>query len=254
MSELQHAAIEQMGKHEDTSDKYTPISTRLIIDSLESRGFELDGVNVAGVRKQSNQGFQKHLVTMRYKELETADGCPTIIIQNSHNRSSGLKFHTGFIRFACMNGLILGDGIEEQKIRHSSNWKEKATWFLDNYMHEVARLQEEHDAMMAKRISRYDMMLMAEEACKIRYDIKDILDPNELNLVRRVEDRGTDLYSAYNRIQESLIQGLFQRRITKTDDDGIVTHSEWGKASKITSTDEIIRINKEVRQLALSVA
>ena len=250
-----HQAIEQTERHEDTSDKYTHISTRLIIDSLEARGFEVDNVNVAGVRKQSNQGFQKHLVTMKYKELETPEGCPTVIIQNSHNRSSGLKFHTGYIRFACLNGLILGDGIDEQKIRHSSNWKEKATYFLDNYTKEVERMQREHEQMKRIQLTNYDQMRLAERAVELRYTLKDVMDANELNLVRRVEDRGDTLYYAYNRIQEALIHGLFTRRVSNYNEETKqVEYSDWGKANKITSNDEIVRLNKGIRELVMEMA
>ena len=253
MSILQHATIEQTTAHEDTSDRYTQISTRHIIDSLEARGFELDGVNIAGVRKASNQGFQKHLVTMKYKELETSEGVPTIIIQNSHNRSSGLKFHTGFIRFACMNGLILGNGITEHKMRHSASWQEKATAFLDNYVNEVARMEREHERMRNQYMSASMIQELAHKAVQIRYKSRNILDSNELVLIKRKADLGNDLYHVYNRIQEALIQGNFQRRIENVVDDK-VEYSDWGKANKITSTDETIRINKELRTLVMEMA
>lgn len=200
MSIIQHEAIEQTMKHEDASDRYTHISTRLIIDSLESRGFELESTNISNVRKASNKGFQKHLVTMKYKEMETKEGVPTVIIQNSHNRSTGLKFHTGFIRFACMNGLILGDGINEQKIRHSQNWKDKATNFLDNYSNEVHRLEWEHDRMKSQYMSASMINELAHHAAGIRYDQRDVLDTNELSLIRRKADIGSDAYSVYNRL------------------------------------------------------
>ena len=95
----------------------------------------------------------------------------------------------------------------------------------------------------------------AHMAAQIRYDKIDVLDSRELTLVRRSEDIGSDAYTVYNRVQEALINGLFQRRVRNTDKEtGEVTVSDWGKASIITSTDEIIRINKEVRQLALRIA
>lgn len=246
-----HPAIEQINKHEDTSDKYQHISTRLIIDSLEARGFELDNTNVSRVRKLSNQGYQKHLVTMKYKALETKEGVPTVIIQNSHNRTSGLKFHTGFIRFACMNGLVLGSGINEQSFRHANGWREKTIAFLDNYTNEVNRMEEEHEIMKSKNVTGIDQMMIAKRAAEIRYKLSDVLDPMELNLVRRPEDRGTSLYKLYNRLQESLIHGHFQRRVWNEEKE---QYSEWGKAAKITSNDEIIRINKEVRELCLGAA
>lgn len=245
-----HTAILQTEKHEDATDRYTHISTKLIIDSLEARGFEIDNTQVSRVRKQSNQGFQKHLVTMRYKELETKEGCPTVIIQNSHNRTSGLKFHTGFIRFACMNGLVLGDGITEQKIRHSLNWKDKARDFLNSYENEVMRLESEHDYMHKKNLTPYSIQYFAKEASKIRYNEQSILDPNELIIARRPEDVGNSLYKVYNRIQEALVQGHFTRRVLNQENEW----SDWGKAAKLTSNDEVIRVNKELRQLALEVA
>ena len=254
MSELQHQTIEQVGRHEDVSENYQTVNTRKIITSLEHRGFELYNTQVAGARKQSNHGFQKHLVTMTYEDMRTEEGVPTVVIQNSHNRSSGLKFHTGMIRFVCSNGLILGDGVEEKSIRHSRGWEEKATSFLDNYLISVARMEEEHQAMKNKRLSRYDMMLLSERAVELRYKLTDVLDSNELNLVRREADRGADLYKTYNRLQESLLQGLFKRRVQHVNDEGILITSDWGKASKISSTDETIKLNKELRKLVLEVA
>ncbi len=250
MSALLHAAIEQTSKHYKRGDNYEVISTRLIIDSLEARGFELEGVNVSRTRLQDKQGFQKHLVTMKYKELETKEGVPTVIIQNSHDATRALKFHTGFIRFACMNGLILGDGIEETRMLHNGDWKEKATNFLDNYSKEIHRMEWEHDKMKGQYMSASMIAELAHEAGKIRYDSRDILDTAELNLIRRPEDVGNDAYKVYNRIQEALINGLFQRRVKNKTENGI-EYSPWGKAAKITSNDEIVRINKDIRSLVL---
>lgn len=250
-----HTAILQTEKHEDTSDRYAHINTKEIMDVLTDAGFQLDNTAVSRVRKETNEGFQKHMVTMTYEALRSTEGVPTVIIRNSHNRTSGLQLHTGYIRFACSNGLILGTGIEDQKIRHSMNWADKANKFLDGYLHEVARMEEEHQQMTAKQLTRYDMYYLANEAAKIRYDLDDVLDPMELNLVRREADRGLNLYKAYNRMQEALIQGHFQRRTKALDQStGQIIYSDWGKANRLTSQDEIIRVNKEIRELCLSVA
>ncbi len=254
MSILLPESVTQLGRHEDVSEKYTSITTSDIITSLEGRGFKLDGINVARVRKQSNQGFQKHLVTMKYNELTTAEGVPTIIIQNSHNRSSGLKFHTGFIRFACMNGLVFGSGIEEKSIQHSQKWQEKAESFLDGYLEQVAQMNRQHERMKSQYMSASMISELSHRAAAIRYNPVDVLDTNELSLVTRVEDIGSDLYTVFNRIQESLITGSFKRRIQQIDDEGKTSYSPWGKAGKITSTDENLRINRKIRELALEYA
>ena len=251
MSALQHTAIEQTMAHQDVSDKYVQISTRDIITSLENQGFELDNVNVANVRKESNRGFQKHLVTMKYNDLATPEGVPTVVIQNSHNRTSGLKFHTGFIRFACTNGLVFGTNISEKSIQHSAKWQDKAEHFLSNYMEEVAKMDRTFSRMRNQYMSPTMIQDFSYRAAGLRYDQKLVLDTNELSLVTRSEDVGNNLYIVYNRIQEALMKGSFKRKVENIDDEGIITHSDWSKAPRITSTDETMRINRQISELAM---
>lgn len=236
------------------SDRYKLVNTQKIITTLEGRGFELEGVNAARVRKVENVDKQKHLVTMRYNAMATPEGVPTIIIQNSHNRSSGLKFYVGYIVFACLNGLVRaseGD-VKSLSIRHSDGWEEKANDFVSSYVKDVELMNEEHVYMKMRTLTELQRRRFVEEAVKIRYKLEDVLDPNELTLVRRVEDRGDSMWNTYNKTQEALIHGLFQRR-TRAEVDGKIIVSPWGKANRITSNDEIIRINQEVRELALTI-
>ncbi len=250
---LSHPVLTQTEPREGVSSKYQLVNTQDIITTLEGRGFQVDNVQVAGTRIAENFNKQKHMVTMRYEQMKTSEGVPTIIIQNSHNRSSGLRFHTGFIRFACANGLILGEEIETTSIHHNQGWRDKANTFLHGYMESVARMEAEHQRMKETRLSRYDMMLLTEKAVELRYDPKDVLDHNELNLVRRVEDRGADLYHTYNRIQEALIGGMFQRQTHRIDEDGLKITSPYSKATKITSNDENIRLNTQLRELVMEM-
>jgi hypothetical protein len=238
---------------EDVSDKYQMINTEDVLHRLSNIGFELEGIQVAGVRKESNRDKQKHLATMKYKDMETPEGVPTIVIQNSHNRSSGFNIHTGFIRFACMNGLIAGSNIESLKVKHTNQeWDYLFGNFIYQYMDNVQKMQEEHRRLASKVWNSVKLRYFLEEASKIRYNIEDVMDINELNLVRRIEDRGNDGYKIYNRVQEALTQGLFTRRTKRTTEDG-VTIDNWSQAKKLTDQREIIRVNKEVRELALEV-
>jgi hypothetical protein len=252
MSKLElHPVLTQNIPRENVSDKYKLVNTSDIIAKLKDRGFVFDNLQAAGVRVADNVDKQKHLVTMRYEEMRTEQEVPTIIIQNSHNRTSGLKFHVGTIRFACLNGIISGSDIEEKSIRHSIGWEEKTNIFLDSYLAKVEKMNRQHNRMRNQYMSDHMIREFAYLAGKIRYDSKDILDSNELALVTRSEDIGNDLYTVFNRIQESLLKGSFKRRIPTLDDDGLLTYSPWQKASKITSTDETLRINKAIRALAL---
>ena len=81
MSVLPSSVLQDTAHHK-VSDKYTHINTTLIIDKLLNNGFELYEAKEANVRKVDNMGYQKHLVTLKYSELETSEGVPTVVISD----------------------------------------------------------------------------------------------------------------------------------------------------------------------------
>lgn len=248
------SVFKQTQPRKGVSERYQMINTESVISELiDSHGFKLDNVSVAGARKQENVDKQKHLATLRYEALKTPEGVPTVVIQNSHNRSSSFQVHTGYIRFACSNGLIAGTNIESMKVQHTAqNWNELLGGFVNQYMDNVHLIEQEHTYMQKKQWTAVQLRYFLEKASELRYELNNIMDINELNLIRRVEDRGNDGYHIYNRVQESLINGLFQRRTVRTNDDG-VEFDNWSQAKKLTDTKEIIRVNRQVRDLALEV-
>lgn len=236
------------------SDKYEHINTAKIIGALQRHGFTLQDYSIANVRKEENRHFQKHLVIMKYEELQTKEGAPTIVIRNAHNATSSLQLITGFIRFACSNGLILADGeVQKTAITHNRFWKENLNAAFDAYKKDVEKMQQEHDYMLNKQLTPVELKELLRQSVELRYKIDDVLDPNELNLIRRVEDRGNDLYTTYNRIQESLVHGLFTRAIHHTDDDNKIISTSWSKPKALRAQDEIVRVNQELREIALAI-
>ena len=246
--------FKQTQPKEGVSQRYQMINTESVITDLVNKySFKLDNIQVSGVRKQENVDKQKHLATLKYTALETNEGVPTVVITNSHNRSSSFQVHTGYIRFACANGLIAGTNIESMKVQHTAqNWNELLNGFISQYMNNVSLMEEEHNRMKRKSLNDITLRYFLSEAAKIRYDIKDVLDINELNLIRRPEDIGLDMYKVYNRVQESLVNGLFTRRTKRTTEDGVIIDN-WSQAKKLTDQKEIIRVNKEIRDLVLEV-
>ena len=244
-------SVIQTQRHAEVSDKYVGVNTESIVTTLEDRGFSVYSAKQSNVRKEENRGFQKHMVWMKFDELETAEGVPSIVIMNSHNRSSSLKLHVGYIRWACSNQLVGGSNISSISLRHSQNWQDKAEHFLSNYMEEVAKMDRTFSRMRNQYMSSTMIQDFSYRAAGLRYNQKLVLDTNELSLVTRSEDVGNNLYVVYNRIQEALMKGSFKRKVENIDDEGIITHSDWSKAPRITSTDETMRINRQISELAM---
>jgi hypothetical protein len=87
----------------------------------------------------------------------------------------------------------------------------------------------------------------AKKSLEIRFkdEIENIeIDLEELLKPTRVEDKGTDLWSTYNVIQEKLINGLFNYKY------GIKVR----KARKIKNFQQDIKLNTELYNLALEYA
>ena len=249
MSVLPSSVLQDTAHHK-VSDKYTHINTTLIIDKLLNNGFELHEAKEANVRKLDNMGYQKHLVTLKYSELETSEGVPTVVIRNSHNRSSSLSLFSGYIRFACFNGLIAGSSIESVSMQHKRNWEQDVDSFLMGYQSKINKLHNEYESMKLFRMSSYDEKRFTQQAAELRYPIDDYMDYRELSRVRRVEDRGDNLWVVFNRVQENILKGDFERKvISESEELGKI--ETWGKARIITDNDEILRINRSLHNLAM---
>lgn len=243
-------SVTQDKAHHKVSDRYTQINTSLIIEKLLDSGFELYEAKEANVRKVDNVGFQKHLVTLKFSELETAEGVPTVVIRNSHNRTSGLSLFSGYIRFACFNGLIAGSSIESFNIQHKRSWEQDVDTFLNGYVDTIYQLQEDYNKMKFYRMSSYMEKDFTKKAAQLRYSLDDYMDYRELSRVKRIEDRGNDLYRIFNRVQENLLAGDFERRIVNESEE-LGRVESWGKAKIITNTEEIVRLNRSLHDIAM---
>jgi len=159
-----------------------------------------------------------------------------------------LRLLSGYIRFACSNGLIIGTGIESMNMRHQKDWKQPVHKFLDEYADTVAQKAEERLEMQKRPLAHVNLRNFLEEAVSLRYSLKDVMDIYELNLIRRQEDVRRDVWTTYNRVQEALTQGLFTRRIKHEDKEN------WSQARKLTDINELSRVNTELYKLALEYA
>lgn len=251
----------------NTSERYNQVSTQQVIDEMNQYGknFKIMNFSQANVRKKDKRNKQSHLLMLQGDGSELIAGNNMqIALANSSDRSSALKLHIGVFRAICLNGMILGEEFMEPiSIRHLSseankdNWKHSVASLMDEYENIQLRTSDMIERMMNKRLSYYDM---AEFATKVSTDILspvitgDLVDPLQMLVAQRSEDVGKDLYRTYNKIQEYAIQGGLHRIIKKTDPDepsrivDIVSNTH-----KITDTDKVVKINKQIHSLAMEI-
>ena len=123
LREIAPSIFTQVGS-ESTSDKYTHIPTDQVIKDMELLGWGVVDAKEVQSRKESTNGFQKHLVVFRNNDvvINGEDGdtvYPQVLLTNSHDGKNSFQFTAGLFRMICENGLVIAtDTFEDVKIRH----------------------------------------------------------------------------------------------------------------------------------------
>lgn len=236
--------------HESRSDRYAYIPTMTVIDGLRKEGFEVYGVGQNRTRIEGKRNFTKHVVRMRHASMlapKVGDSIAEIILTNSHDGSSGYQLSSGFFRLVCSNGMVVGNAQNDISVRHSGNVMdnviEGATRVLDDLQIGMERISQ----FQGIQLNREEQVVLANAALQLRYD-----NPAEAPIVatslltpRRWDDRANDLWSTFNRIQESVIKGGVRGRNA---------NGRRMSTRAVTGVTEDLKLNKALWSLADGMA
>ncbi len=230
-----------------TSDKYAHISTEKIIDDMQLLGWGV--VDAKQVKARKGEGYQKHLVVFRNNDIQITaeDGdnvFPQILLTNSHDGKNAFTFTAGLFRMVCENGLVVSSReFENMKIRHYGYSFEELQETIKAMVEKLPLTVESLNKFRQVELSQEQALDFAKRALEVRLgeldniqiDFQDLLTPT------RSEDRGNDLWSVYNVIQEKVIHGMFNYKY------GVKSR----KARKIKNFKQDLVINERLYDLAL---
>jgi Domain of unknown function (DUF932) len=190
--------------HGSRSDRYAFVPTSAVIAALRKEGFEPVDATQSAARTLEKIGFTKHMIKFARPSAALAkvgDTVPQVCLVNSHDGSSVYELMSGLYRLACSNGLIVSDGqFESVSIRHTGN-------VVGEVIEGSFRVIE--NAMKAGEVAaEWKAIAFATAAMALRFGgEKQPFYPERLLNVKREEDRGQDLWTAFNRVQENLLGG-----------------------------------------------
>jgi len=232
-----------------TSDKYAHIPTDRIIDDMALLGWGV--VDAKQVKARKGEGYQKHLVVFRNNDIQITaeDGdnvFPQILLTNSHDGKNAFTFTAGLFRMVCENGLVVSSReFENMKIRHYGYSFEELQETIKAMVEKLPLTVESLNKFRQVELSQEQALDFAKKALTTRFnedEIKNIqIDLNELLNPTRVEDKGNDLWSVYNVVQEKIIHGMFNYKY------GVKTR----KARKIKNFKQDLVVNEKLYDLAL---
>jgi len=264
--ESSYNPVLQTVKKSTTSNKYQFISSNSIGKFFESQGFTCEGVSHANVRKEEKRGFQKHLMLFSRPDLLIdGDNKLQLLVQNSHDSSSSLTINTGVWRAVCANGLVSGNDLFTQKVRHigksiNDQLKESLYYILGH----MAELKDQVQAMKNTTLNYQQSDEFIKNVVEMRFDkVKNVhsIDLTTVDRIRRSGDMGQDLYTVFNRVQESVIKGgiRYTKKIEKFntalngDKVYIGTDYKNGTTRAVTNIKKSIDLNKAIWNQATSL-
>jgi hypothetical protein len=179
------------------------------------------------------------------------------VLLNSHDGSTAFELGFGIYRLACANGLVVRTAtVGSVRLVHSGlNLKNVFT---------AARSLVDRAPQVAETIERWsgtqldhDLALqmssrMARARWGDRFVEADLLSP------RRMEDTTTDLWTTFNRVQESVIRGGMEVTLTgnRRNEVGEITgtYESTRKATAIRGALKQMRLNQELFAIASEYA
>ena len=250
------------------TSKYDFVDTMGAVEILQDHGFKPVFAQQKPSRKSSNIPFASHLIAFA-QDLEDNPHRPEILLWNSSDGSQSLRLLSGIFRFACDNGIVCGEGLQA-KFRHIGG----KTAGFENLVQEQAKnmpkAMAKAETMQAIQLSPKQQKDFGSQALDLRWkSTRDVANTwlntaNHLETVcgsfwdgatlqnalaaKRIEDTPQDLWTVYNRLQESLIQGGVS--LVSCTKKGIKSR----QAKAVQSLKETVRLNQGLWDLAEKVA
>ncbi len=229
--------------HESRSSRYSYIPTVDVLDALRKEGFQPFMVCQTRVRDGGMRDYTKHMLRLRHAGQISSREANEVILLNSHNGQSAYQMISGMIRFACQNGIVCGNALSDIRVPHKGDVIgqviEGAFKVLDGFEEQT----EQREGMAAAVLDEGEQHAFARAALALRYDDDKPAPVTEAQLLapRRIEDRGSDLWTTFNRCQEAMTRG------------GLRGRNAAGRAvttRAVTGIDQNIRLNRALWVLA----
>ena len=236
------------------SKHYSFVPTSRVINDLRTMGWNpVDAVQVKA-RKQSTNGYQKHMVTFENESYKTegATEYPQLLLTNSHDGGNAFTLSAGIFRLVCSNGLVIKtEDYGTSRLVHKGYSFESIQKLVNDFVATIDETLARITDMKKVELNRNQQMEFAKAAALLRFteksyneeNIDKVLDLDDLLNVERAEDAGNGLWEVYNRVQESLVQGKFHY---------LGGNKKFRKARPIKNFKQSIHVNQKLSELAFA--
>lgn len=263
----------------EVSSKYSHIPTDKLIDDMDLLGWKVIDAKEVQARQKTTRGFQKHLVVFRNPDIvinqmpdnivesstsptgyRRTDGTfakknpidtvfPQILLTNSHDGKNAFTFTAGLFRMVCENGLVISTNeFEKVAIRHMGYDFDELQKQVTEMTERLPLTVESMNKMIDTKMEENAILKFAKDMLAVRFPEDELrritIDMDEFITPVRPEDKGDDLWSVFNVIQEKIIEGDFDYTIG----------TKHRKARQIKNFKQDMDLNSKMFDIALEYA
>jgi hypothetical protein len=246
------ASINQTEKNPlTTSDRYSFIPTRRVLDVLAGHGWQPVKAQEARVVNTSNRGFQRHMVRLRNdhvgREMNVGDVIPEIALVNSHGGGSSFQLYVALLEKVCSNGLIVERGTASHyRVNHTGYTDDKVSLAISGIVRFFPEVLARRESMQRICLEESARFSLAQAAARLRFGAEaNRVAATDLLMVRHSGQSEPTLWNTFNVVQENAIQG------------GLLTLARNGlrlRTRPIRAIDESVRLNRGLWHLAEQIA
>jgi hypothetical protein len=184
------------------------IETADMVRDLQKEGWNIGGVceNRNKKTRQVSNNYVKLYhpdLTMKNNKGET-ECLSNLYLTNSTDGKSALQVDYGLYRLVCSNGAITGVREDVGRIPHTEKGVRDYQFTINNVNEIAKQALSSFDSFKNKILTSKEIQKLAIDALKIRFGKAQNINSEQLLNVHRDEDKGDDLWTVFNRIQENL--------------------------------------------------
>jgi hypothetical protein len=233
------------------SSRYSFVPTLTAVDLLRDAGWFPVHAEQSAVRKIDRDGYQRHLIRFAKNGLSFDGERVDLVLYNSHDRGCAFKLIASVWRQICGNGLMVASEF--------ANFSHKHIGFRpDDFIHSAGEIAvaagtiaDQVDAMKVIEMTPDERGIYARVAHNLVFPEPENAPvlPEQLLSERRYDDKGHDLWTTFNVVQENVMRGGLKG--IKRADDG---RSRRTTTRPVKAIDRNIQLNQALWYLTEKMA
>jgi hypothetical protein len=238
----QAPSIFAVDAHESRSQRFRPIPTFDVLKGLEKEGWSPVAVSQNRTRMADRREFTKHQIRLRRlndgTKYQVGDNVLEMRLQNANDGTSRYVLLAGIFRIRCLNSLVSDNGhVDEVKVGHTGNVVDKVIEGTYRVLNEAETYLKAPQDWSQIKLNRDEALAFADAAHQIRFeDETTAIQPGQLLIPRRPDDREPNLWNVFNVVQENAVRGgltginVNQRRVTTREVKAIDGETKLNRA------------------------